>query len=87
MVMTKPGRVVLQLGGTTVLGMLPEALDRSRLNAASELLGKSGLSCPAVDDILGYQCNKLAINWDFVIPTDSSLRSENSFKSQVQVYF
>jgi hypothetical protein len=30
---------------------------------------------------------KLAVNWDFVFPTDSSLRSENSFKSQLQVYF
>jgi hypothetical protein len=31
--------------------------------------------------------NKLAINWDFVFPSDPSLRSENSFKSQVQVFF
>jgi hypothetical protein len=31
--------------------------------------------------------NKLAINWDFVFPNDAALRSENSFKSQVQVYF
>ena len=31
--------------------------------------------------------NKLALNWDFVIPSSDALRSENSFKAQYQFYF
>lgn len=31
--------------------------------------------------------NKVAVNWDIVLPADDRLRSENSFKSQVQIYF
>ena len=37
--------------------------------------------------IFFYERNKLALNWDLVIPTTSSLRSENSFKAQWQFYF
>ena len=37
--------------------------------------------------IFFYGRNKLALNWDFVIPTSPSLRSENSFKAQWQFHF
>ena len=37
--------------------------------------------------IFFYRRNKLALNWDFVVPTNPSLRSENSFKAQMQFNF
>ena len=37
--------------------------------------------------IFFYERNKLALNWDLVVPTTPSLRSENSFKAQVQFHF
>ena len=37
--------------------------------------------------IFFYERNKLAINWDFAVPTSPSLRSENSLKAQWQFHF
>jgi len=37
--------------------------------------------------IFFYGRNKLALNWDLVVPTSSSLRSEHSFKAQWQFHF
>lgn len=37
--------------------------------------------------IFFYGRNKLALNWDYVDPTDPSLRAESSFKAQWQFHF
>lgn len=62
MAVIEPGRVSLQLGGTTLLGPAPDGANESAVRGAFGLLRRSRLPVKRHSDIAGVRYNKLAIN-------------------------
>ena len=62
MAVLEPGRVSLQLGGTTLAGPRADGSNAQAVDGAVDLLRRSGLPVRSHPDIDGVRYNKLAIN-------------------------
>ena len=62
MAVLAPGRVHLQLDGTTIVGPSIQGIDERVLHEAAELLRHTGLNIGEHLNVLGVRYNKLAIN-------------------------